>query len=128
MSAETGKALSVFLIAALMLVGCDGTIRRVDSPPPPPPGLGSVQIVSNIPDAEIYIDGRYQGILSGYREGFVGIERGLRRIEVRRAGYYTHYALVQIDESPVRIDVNLVRTPRFDDELPASKNQPSRLN
>ena len=113
-----------FLALLTVVAGCDGTIRRVDSVPEPPPGLGSLQVTSSAMEAEVYIDGKYHGQLKGYWDGLIALPEGERRVEIRCAGYYTQYFVVQIGQDAIRIDAPLVEIPAFDSELPASKTAP----
>jgi hypothetical protein len=51
------------------------------------------------PDAEVFIDGAYQGRVDGWAHSTIPVEVGMRRVELRRAGY-----------TPERFDISVAST------------------
>jgi len=87
-----------------------------------------VQIICNVVEADIYVDGHYRGEIQGYREGFIALPLGKRRLRIAQTGYYSRYFIVEVSQQATRIDVQLVPVPRFDEELPAGKTSLRGLN
>ena len=111
-----GPALSG-LVVALGLVGpgCgDGVIRRVDDPLElnlqsiASPGQGFLQIQCVPSDVEIFVDGRFHGLLHGYNQGVVRLPRGPHRLTLAKAGFYNFHRLIEIGPEAIEISTYLV--------------------
>lgn len=100
-----------FLIL-LTLSGCGGgVIQRAGELPPPPPGVGFVQITCEPTDAELFVDDRYAGLLSGYAQGVVRLPEGRRRLKLVRKGFYAWYGEVVAGPQATTLTTHLVPEP-----------------
>lgn len=86
-------ALARGALVALLLVSCSGCPGRGDVDPRL---LGRLIIVSDPPEALIFVDDRYLGTVRGLRGRALALRPGTRRLEVRREGYFAFYADVKI--------------------------------
>ncbi len=67
-----------------------------------------VLVQSNVPDAELWIDGRFVGLV-GTLAGGVSLAPGAHRVEVRHALYHTFYQLIEVPPRATEVlDVALV--------------------
>ena len=74
----------------LALGGCPtGTPRHL-------PRLGELALTCQPEDALVYVDDRYQGSVLALRQAPLSLPEGAHRLEVRRDGYFTHYAEVTV--------------------------------
>ncbi|MEE2785971.1 MAG: PEGA domain-containing protein [Myxococcota bacterium] len=89
-------------------LGCGGgVIQRVDyATPTPRAGILHVTVVP--PDAEIYIDGAYRGLIERYADGRIPVPTGRRRIKIARQGYYSWYVVLEVESALQRLKVRLV--------------------
>ena len=76
--------------------------------PAPPPGGAFVQIICDPPDADVYIDGKYQGRLDGYPRGVLRVLAGQRRVKLDKRGHYPQYAVVDAGPKAVWLRTHLV--------------------
>jgi hypothetical protein len=69
--------------------------------PPAPARIAAtdavVRVQSNIPDAGLWIDGRFIGAVDSLRGG-VALDPGAHRLEVRHEAYFVHYQ--ELDLAP----------------------------
>lgn len=79
--------------ALVLLLGCGATAATG-----PKPSDAIVTITSNIPDAQLYIDGRFVGPLDAIHGG-VALEPGPHRVELRREDYFARYAELSLARS-----------------------------
>ncbi len=74
------------IVLALALAACGGKQN--------PNGVDSddaiVKLKSNVPDAQLYVDGRFIGPMSALRGG-VAVEAGTHRFELRHDDYFSSY-------------------------------------
>jgi hypothetical protein len=79
----------------LIGIGCGGgVIQKVGELPPPPPNQAFVQLTAEPADVDVYLDGRFAGRLDGYPDGVIRVSPGVRRVTLKRAGYYSAHAEV----------------------------------
>ena len=93
----------------MLLTACGGGV--IQSPgelPAPPPGAAFVQIVCEPADADIYVDGKYQGRLDGYPRGVLRVLAGQRRVKLAKAGFYPQYAVVDASAQAIWLRTHLV--------------------
>ena len=88
----TAKPLAIAAaIAAVLFAAC--------GPPPaatgPRAGQAVVVVTSNVDDAQVYVDGRYIGLLANVHAG-MAIDAGHHRIELRREDYFSRYAELDV--------------------------------
>ena len=106
----------ISLVALVGLSACgSGVIQRVDAPPSPPPGSGALRVIATPASAVIYVDGEYRGAINRYRDGWVAIERGRRRIAIKAKNHYTWYEVVEIGNTPKEREVRLIERPATGD-------------
>jgi hypothetical protein len=92
-----GIGVVVRLLFAMLLLlggaGCGGgVIQKVGELPPPPPNQAFVQLTAEPADVDVYLDGRFAGRLDGYPDGVIRVSPGVRRVTLKRRGYYSAYA------------------------------------
>ena len=78
----------VVLVLALAACGARQPTGRVD------PDDAIVTIKSNVTDANVYVDGRYYGLVKMLRGG-LAFEAGKHRLELRHEDYFSRY--VELD-------------------------------
>jgi hypothetical protein len=77
------------LIVAIALAGCGQ--RHVEDPMAPAEDDAIVKITSTVPDASLWVDGRYIGTI-GALHGGIAIAAGTHRVELRHDDYFSRYA------------------------------------
>jgi hypothetical protein len=77
----------VLLIATLAACGPP----RVENPHAYSPEDAIVKITSTVPDASLWVDGRYIGTIGGMHGG-IAIAAGTHRLELRHDDYFSRYA------------------------------------
>ena len=82
------RALLLLALAGLGACGGRQNPSRVD------PDDAIVQIKSNVTDANVYVDGRYYGLVKMLRGG-LAFEAGKHRLELRHEDYFSRY--VELD-------------------------------
>jgi len=93
----------VLVLAALAACG---------SPPPvhgPRAGQAVVYVSSNVRDAQVYVDGRFVGML-GMLHGGLAMDAGHHRIELDHTEYFSRYAELALSRSE-RLKVDLEMKP-----------------
>lgn len=92
-----------------LCAGCGGgVIQAPGELPTPPPGGAFLQIVCEPADADIYVDGKYQGRLDGYPRGVLRVLAGQRRVKLHKVGYYPQYAVVDAGQRATWLRTHLV--------------------
>lgn len=85
------RTLLVALVALAALAAC--------GPKRPPSGVDAddaiVRIKSNVPDANVFVDGRYYGAVKMLRGG-LAFEAGRHRLELRHEDYYSRYVELEL--------------------------------
>lgn len=97
----TGHGFAIVL--ALLASACGGTqktngVDRDDA---------IVKLASNVPDAQLYVDGRFIGPLGALRGG-VAVEPGTHRFELRHDEYFSSYlelTLVRAERKQVALEM-----------------------
>ena len=98
------------LIAGLML-GCGGgVIQREGEVPAPPPGTGYLEIECSPKTTELYVDGRFWGVVEGYARHVVQLPEGSHRVELRAPGYYPWYGLIEAGPHLAKIHTHLINS------------------
>jgi hypothetical protein len=94
------------------------TVSRADLPAERPrnPDTGRVRLRSELPDAEVLVNGVTQGVAGDFfAPGYLELEPGLHRIEVRKEGYASFRAEVVVAAEVLEtIPVTLRRLPTVD--------------
>ena len=110
-----GSSFPALCIAAsLSFLGCGSSVVvDVRQPPTPPVGLVSVKFTVVPPDAEIYIDGQFMGTVDRYPDGWVAIEPSVRRLSLKRTGYYTWYSIREPGMNAAVFKATLVKKPKL---------------
>lgn len=75
------------LILALAACGARGAPATDDD--------AVVLVRSSVPDAALWVDGRYVGPVGSLRGG-VAVEPGVHRIEIRHDAHFSHYAELEL--------------------------------
>lgn len=80
-------------------------------PRPAPGGVTArdaiVKLTSNVPEAQVYVDGRFIAPVSMLRGG-VAVEPGVHRFEVRHEGHFSRYlelTLTRAQRTTVALDL-----------------------
>jgi len=85
------QRLRVLWLGLALLGGCGPA-----SPPTEVRPVGGVGIVCEPTDALLFVDDRYVGTVAGLRGRPITLLEGPHRIELRRDGYFAHYADVTV--------------------------------
>ena len=86
---------SICLMMALVWVAGCQTTSQGDLQARP---LGGLMIVCEPGDAGVYIDDQYMGQVSALSRRPLRLPAGPHRIEIRRDGFFSHFAEITIDE------------------------------
>ena len=101
------SAVAFSLVLSVGLLACCGPASdtaRLD--------LGRLRVGCVPADAMLYVDGRFLGTVASLKGRAVALPEGLRRVEVRRQGYFSHLAEVQVAKGARRrLDVRLRKQP-----------------
>jgi len=99
---------SVIVVVALLIAsGCGPA-----APSPRALPAGGLVVVSDPPDAMLFVDDKYVGTVASLKGKPVMLAKGTHRIEVRRDGYFAHYAEVTVAEGvQQRLEVQLRQEP-----------------
>lgn len=74
--------------------------------------VGGLQIECDPADALIYVDDKYLGSVKGLKQRPLKLTEGTHRIELRREGYFAHYAEVTVVKGvQQRLQVKLRKEP-----------------
>jgi len=98
-----GVALVVGGVVAVV-AACGGTMR---DPSRPDADDAVVRVRTTVPDASLWVDGRFIGPIGGLRGGFA-LEPGKHRVELRHDDYWSHYE--ELDLAPrqrVLLDIEM---------------------
>ena len=99
----------------LLVSGCGGgVIQSPNEPPPAPSGMTPLRFEVRPKHAIIYVDGTYRGEPSRYKDGWLLVAQGERRLEVRAKNYYSWYGAVKATGVEQRVTVVLVPRPSDD--------------
>jgi hypothetical protein len=83
-----------YLVLGALVVGCAGT-------PGAARGTSTsavVTVTSNVPDAQVYVDGRFVGAISFVKAG-MALDPGRHRVELRRDDYFSRFAELELHKS-----------------------------
>jgi hypothetical protein len=78
------------LILLFMLFGCG------PAPEAAKLTLGGLAIRCDPPDAVLFVDDKYMGTVGSLKGRAVKLPEGVHRIEVRKEGYFSHFAEVKV--------------------------------
>jgi hypothetical protein len=95
--------LACLVLTACVLAACGGAqkpgdVDRDDA---------IVKLASNVPDAQLYVDGRFVGPVGALRGG-VAVEPGTHRFELRHDEYFSSYlelTLVRAERKKVALEM-----------------------
>jgi len=93
--ARFGQALRAVLLVlpmSVLIVSCGPTVAtnlKVRS-------LAGLVVICDPQDAMIYVDDKYMGSVKGLNRRPLMLSEGLHRVEVRRDGYFAHFAEVKV--------------------------------
>lgn len=74
--------------------------------------LGGLLLACQPGDAEVYVDDRYLGTVSGLRGKPLALRAGRRRLQLSREGYFDHFAEVSVVKGVrQRLEIKLRRRP-----------------
>ena len=76
-------------LLAVMLAACGARAAEMTMGPRPDDAI--VKITSTVPDASLWVDGRYIGTIGALRGG-ISIAAGTHRLELRHDDYFSRYA------------------------------------
>ena len=62
---------------------------------------GMLRLVVEPPDARIFVDGEYRGVVEGWEQGMVPLAPGVRLVELRASGHITQRFDVAIEPGQV---------------------------
>lgn len=98
----------IALVSLLLLAhGCGPA-----APSPRALPTGGLVVVSDPPDAMLFVDDKYVGTVASLKGKAVMLAKGTHRIEVRRDGYFAHYAEVTVAKGvQQRLEVQLRQEP-----------------
>jgi len=89
-----------------------GASCRTPSPAVPPRALGGLLIACEPADALIYVDDRLQGSVDSLKRQPLLVPEGFHRLELRRDGYFSHFAEVTVAKGvQQRLEVKLRKEP-----------------
>ena len=90
-------------IALVLLGGCAGT-----QDPAHRTGTSAVvTVTSNLPDAQVYVDGRFVGAVSFVKRG-MALDPGKHRLELRHDDYFSRFAELELHKAERReLDLDL---------------------
>jgi hypothetical protein len=95
------------LALALLLTGCGPSPAEVGPRP-----LGGLSINCRPAGAMLFVDDRYMGTVAGLKGRPLMLPEGPHRIELRRDGYFAHYAEVTVAKGvKQRLEVTLRKEP-----------------
>lgn len=87
------------LVGLATALGCSGPSQPA---PQTPAALAIVKIESNVRDALVYVDGRFEATLDRMRGG-LAVTPGVHRIELRHDDYFSRYLEVTLERSERRM-------------------------
>ncbi len=99
----------------MTLTGCSGMQFVGDSAPK---GRGFLELLVEPKEAEVFVDEEYSGVVAGWHEQIVPVAPGMRKIELRAAGYITQrFDLDFSVDEQVTLELKMQRElPNLDDE------------
>ena len=102
------QCITVIIVLMGLPLGCGGgVIQRMDYATPTQE-YGILVLTATPPDASIFIDGQFAGIVSRHAHGRVPIRAGMRRIRIEHLKYYSWYRTMKIGLQEHTIKVRLV--------------------
>jgi len=100
MSAVT-RATAVCLAIATLCVACSAA-----------PRVGGVRVVSNVPEATLYVDEEVQGQASVYEHTYIRLAPGPHRLMLEHPEYFPEYVDVDVPENmAMAVRVEMRRRP-----------------
>ena len=104
-------ALLLALALALACSACLG--GGPSSTPPRPSGPVPLQISSDPPGVELFLDGRYMGELERWRGGVLPVPPGQHRLELVRKGYFPLKRMIEVGPEGKSLKARLRRDPMW---------------
>lgn len=101
---RSAAVAAVAAVAVVVAAACGGTKR---DPARPDADDAVVRVRTTVPDASLWVDGRFIGPIGGLRGGFA-LEPGKHRVELRHDEYWSHYE--ELDLAPrqqVQLDIEM---------------------
>jgi hypothetical protein len=89
MGSNLGKALSLFVAAFGLLVGC-ATMK--------PEASGTLTVECNVPEAAVLLDDDLAGRAGELKKNGKSVRPGFYRVEIRQPGYYSYYTEINVPE------------------------------
>ena len=77
---------AVLFLLAIVLTGCSITTQR----------QGGVRVVSNVPDAILYVDEEARGPVRAFGHRYIYLDSGRHRLMLERSGFFPEFAEVEI--------------------------------
>ncbi len=100
--------LSLCLLIGPGAGGCGSAPASAMKPRP----LLGLHIQCQPNDAQIFVDDRYMGAVKGLDKDLLKLSPGTHRIEIRRDGYFAHFAEVSLEKGVrQRLEVKLRKEP-----------------
>ena len=84
------RVLATLTVTMALALGAGGCGTRQQSRPEATRGLAVVKIRSNVRDALVYVDGRFEATLDRMRGG-IAVTPGVHRFELRHDDYFSSY-------------------------------------
>lgn len=113
--------LTMMVCVALCLSACSAVQRVSDQGPGP---RGYLELLIEPPDAEVFIDEQYQGIVAGWVEQIVPVPAGRRMVELRAPGYIAQRFDIEVGvDEQVTLELHMEREFETVDAAPKSANE-----
>ncbi|MEZ4293820.1 MAG: PEGA domain-containing protein [Polyangiaceae bacterium] len=93
-------ATALLLMLTALVTGCYSSMQTV-----------SLRVKGNVPDASVTIDDQYLGSLAFVTKRGVAMPPGKHRVTVEKPGYFPWDRLIEAQEAPVHLDIQLVPIP-----------------
>ena len=101
------RRITILAAVVLLTAGCGP-----GAPPPISVPTGGLSVRGQPADAMLFIDDRYVGTVGGLKGRPLPLPEGVHRIEVRRDGYFAHFAEVTVARGvQQRLEVTLRKEP-----------------
>lgn len=76
------------------------------------PRVGGVRVISNVPDATLYVDEEVQGPARAYQSHYIRLEPGAHRLVLEHPDYFPEYVDVTVQENmAMAVSVEMRRRP-----------------
>ncbi len=82
----------------LLALVCFSSCKTTNPGPPQARALGGLVLRCEPMDAKIFVDDQYLGQVSALTKQPLHLPAGLRRVEIRREGFFSHFTEVTIDK------------------------------